>query len=56
MFIFSCDDANMTSFLTPSLFSAFTGEYPIFLSDMNFQISLANCVSNKPSPVSYSLY
>ena len=38
MFIFSCDYANMTSLVlvTPRLFSAFKGEYAIFLSDVNF--------------------
>ena len=36
MFIFLCDYANMTSLETPRLFSAFKGENPIFLSDMNF--------------------
>ena len=36
MFIFSYDDTNMTSLVTPQLFSAYKGECPIFLSDMNF--------------------
>ena len=56
MFILSCDYANVMSLVTSRLFSACKGEYPIFLSDMNLKISRANCVSNKPSPVSYSLY
>ena len=38
MFLFSCSYAIMMSLVTPQLFSAFKfkGEYPIFLSDMNF--------------------
>ena len=38
------------------LFSDFTEEYPDFLSGINFRISQTNCVLNKSSTVSYSLY
>ena len=41
MLIFSIDYANMTSLLTPQLFFAFKGEYPIFLSDMIFVLNFA---------------
>ena len=36
MFILSCAYAHMMSLVTPWLFSAFKGEYPVFLSDINF--------------------
>ena len=36
MFVFSCIYVNMTSLVTPRLFFAFTGEYHVFLSDINF--------------------
>ena len=48
MFIYSCTYAIVTSLVTPWLFTAFKGEYPVFLSYIIcFLISHAN-VSNKP--------
>ena len=45
----------MMSLVAPRLFSAFKGEYPVFLSGINFKILHANCVPNQPSTVFYSL-
>ena len=46
MFTFVCTYANMTSLVTPWLFCAFKGEYPIFLSATIFKFRMRNCVSN----------
>ena len=36
------DYANMTSLVTPRLFSTFKGEYPVFLSDIIFFLNFAS--------------